>query len=67
MSKEKEHEENIKKEFAAAEGITVEATETPKEIVKELGKVDVRRHMDNTTPDDPDIKRIKYWTSTAHG
>jgi hypothetical protein len=25
MSKEKEHEDNIKKEFAAAEGIAVEA------------------------------------------
>ena len=26
----KEHEDNIKKEFAAAEGIAVEATEKPK-------------------------------------
>ena len=42
----KEHEENIKKEFAAAEGIAVEATETPKEVIKELGKVDVNRQMD---------------------
>ena len=53
-----EHEENIKKEFAAAEGITVEATETPKEVVKELGKVDVTRQMDHTSPDDPEIKRL---------
>ena len=54
----KEHEENIKKEFAQAEGITVEATETPKEIIKELGKVDVSRQMDHTSPDDPEIKRL---------
>tara|TARA_B100000497_G_scaffold120478_1_gene149016 strand:+ start:895 stop:1893 length:999 start_codon:yes stop_codon:yes gene_type:complete len=54
----KEHEENIKKEFAAAEGIAVEATETPKEVVKELGKVDVSRQMDHTSPDDPEIKRL---------
>ena len=54
----KEHEENIKKEFAAAEGIAVEATETPKETVKDLGKVDVQRQMDHTSPDDPEIKRL---------
>ena len=54
----KEHEENIKKEFAAAEGIAVEATETPKEVVKELGKVDVSRQRDHTSPDDPEIKRL---------
>ena len=54
----KEHEENIKKEFAAAEGIAVEATETPKEVIKELGKVDVSRQMDHTSPDDPEIKRL---------
>jgi len=54
----KEHEENIKKEFAAAEGIAVEATETPKEVVKELGKVDVSRQMDHTSVDDPEIKRL---------
>ena len=53
-----EHEENIKKEFAAAEGIAVEATETPKEVVTELGKVDVSRQMDHTSPDDPEIKRL---------
>jgi len=50
----KEHEENIKKEFAAAEGIAVEATET----VKDLGKVDVNRQMDKVTADDPEIKRL---------
>ena len=54
----KEHEENIKKEFAAAEGISVEATETPKEVIKELGKVDVNRQMDKVTSDDPEIKRL---------
>jgi hypothetical protein len=54
----KEHEENIKKEFAAAEGIAVEATETPKETVKELGKVDVNRQMDKITSDDVEIKRL---------
>ena len=43
----KEHEENIKKEFAAAEGVSVDAiqetqaTEQPKEVISELGKVDV--------------------------
>jgi len=54
----KEHEENIKKEFAAAEGIAVEATETPKETVKDLGKVAVQRQMDHVSPDDPEIKRL---------
>lgn len=54
----KEHEENIKKEFAAAEGIAVEATETPKEVVTDLGKVEVQRQMDHTSPDDPEIKRL---------
>ena len=54
----KEHEENIKKEFAAAEGIAVEATETPKETVKDLGTVDVNRQMDKVTADDPEIKRL---------
>ena len=58
MSKEKEHEENIKKEFAAAEGIAVEAIETPKEVVTDLGKVEVQRQMDHTSPDDPEIKRL---------
>jgi len=54
----KEHEENIKKEFAAAEGIAVEATETPKEVVTDLGKVKVQRQMDHTSPDDPEVKRL---------
>jgi len=54
----KEHEENIKKEFAESEGISVEATETPREVVKELGKVDVNRQMDKITSDDPEIKRL---------
>jgi len=59
----KEHEENIKREFAEKEGIPVEATETqateePKEVVTDLGKVDVRRQLDHTSPDDPEIKRL---------
>jgi hypothetical protein len=31
-----EHEDNIKKEFEAAEGISVQATETPNNVVKLL-------------------------------
>ena len=53
-----EHEDNIKKEFAAAEGISVEATETPNKVVKDLGTVDVARQMGKITSDDPEIKRI---------
>ena len=53
-----EHEDNIKKEFEAAEGISVEATETPNNVVQELGKVDVARQMGKITSDDPEIKRI---------
>jgi hypothetical protein len=59
-----EHQENIKKEFAASEGIpveateTVEAVETPKEVVQELGKVDTNRQLDKITSDDPEIKRL---------
>ena len=55
----KEHEENIKKEFAAAEGIQdTDAVETPNEVVKDLGKVDTSRQLKSTSPDDPEIKRI---------
>ena len=60
----KEHEENINKEFAKAEGthetegIQVEATETPNTVVKELGKVDVNRQMNKVTADDPEVKRL---------
>ena len=59
----KEHEENIKREFAEKEGVPVEATEVqateePKEVVKDLGKVKVQRQMDHTSPDDPEIKRL---------
>ena len=53
-----EHEDNIKKEFEAAEGVSVKATETPNKVVQELGKVDVSRQMDHTSPDDPEIKRL---------
>ena len=58
MSKEKEHEENIKKEFAAAEGIAVEAIETPKEVVTDLGKVEGPKTNGSYIPDDPEIKRL---------
>lgn len=60
----KEHEENIKKEFAAAEGVSVDAiqetqaTEQPKEVISELGKVDVNRQTGKVTSDDPEIKRL---------
>jgi len=42
-----EHEDNIKKEFAAAEGISVEATETPNKVIQDLGKV-VTQQQKNT-------------------
>ncbi len=54
----KEHEDNIKKEFAKAETVQVEATEKPNPVITELGKVDTRRQMDHTSPDDPGIKRL---------
>ena len=59
----KEHEDNIKKEFAVAEGNTVEvietqATETPTSITKDLGKVDVSRQLGKVTADDPEIQRL---------
>ena len=55
----KEHEENIKKEFKATEGVQdTEAVETPTEVVKDLGKVDTSRQLNTVTPDDPEIKRI---------
>jgi hypothetical protein len=52
----KEHEENIKKEFEAAEGI--QDTEAVQEKVTDLGKVDTSRQTNTTSPDDPEIKRI---------
>jgi hypothetical protein len=56
------HEENIKKEFEAAEGIE----DTKAEVVKNedgkisnLGKVDPTKGRGITSPDDPEIKRIQ--------
>jgi hypothetical protein len=57
-----EHEENIKKEFAKAEGISVEATETPTEVVKDLGKVETKVQKNIVTSDDPEIQRIQALT-----
>lgn len=53
-----EHEDNIKKEFAAAEGISVEATETPNKVIQDLGKVVTQQQKNTITSDDPEIKRI---------
>ena len=56
------HEDNIKKEFEAAEGIqTTEATVVPSDEgkVTDLGKVDPTKGMGITSPDDPEIKRIQ--------
>jgi len=51
------YEEDIKKEFEAAEGIvTPEVTE---EKVTNLGRVDMTRGSGITSPDDPEIKRIQ--------
>jgi hypothetical protein len=51
------YEEDIKKEFEAAEGIiTPEVTE---EKVTDLGRVDMTRGSGITSPDDPEIKRIQ--------
>lgn len=55
------HEENIKKEFEAAEGV-IDATETATSEegkVTNLGKVDPTRGLGITSPDDPEIKRIQ--------
>ena len=55
----KEHEENIKKEFEAAEGVKdTTAVETPNEVVKDLGKVDTSRQLKTVKPDDPEIRKI---------
>lgn len=56
------HEDNIKKEFEAAEGIQdTEATVKTNEdgVVTELGKVDTTRGSGITSPDDPEIQRIQ--------
>lgn len=56
------HEDNIKKEFEAAEGIQdTEATVKTNEdgVVTELGKVDTTRGSGVTSVDDPEIQRIQ--------
>jgi hypothetical protein len=61
------HEEDIKREFEAAEGIKdTEATEVKQVTetredgtVSSLGKVDPTRGRGITSPDDPEIKRIQ--------
>jgi hypothetical protein len=53
-----EYEESIKREFEAAEGISVEATE---EKTTDLGSVDPNR-MKRVTADDPEIRRIQELT-----
>ncbi len=54
------YEEDIKKEFEAAEGIvTPEVTEVTEEKITSLGKVDMTRGSGITSPDDPEIKRIQ--------
>ena len=58
------HEEDIKKEFEAAEGIkdteAVEVRELREDgTVSSLGKVDPTRGRGITSPDDPEIKRIQ--------
>lgn len=56
------HEDNIKKEFEAAEGIqdtTATVTTNDDGTVKELGKVDTTRGSGITSPDDPEIQRIQ--------
>lgn len=54
------HEENIKKEFENAEGINQEPeTVQPEARVTNLGKVEVNKGLGRTSPDDPEIQRIK--------
>lgn len=50
------YEEDIKKEFEAAEGVS--NTEITGEKITSLGKVDMTRGTGYTSPDDPEIKRI---------
>jgi hypothetical protein len=54
----KEHDDNIQREFDKAEAVQVEATETPNNVVENLGKVDTNRQMNKITSDDPEIKRL---------
>ena len=53
-----EYEESIKKEFEAAEGITVEATEKK---TTDLGSVDSNRFR-RVDPDDPEIRKLNELT-----
>ena len=53
------HEDNVKKEFEAAEAIQAEAVVINEEKVTNLGKIDPTRGMGITSPDDPEIKRIQ--------
>ena len=55
------HEENIKKEFEAAEGIQP-ATVVNDGKITNLGKVDPTKGMGLTSPDDPEIRRIQELT-----
>jgi hypothetical protein len=62
-----EHEENLKKEFARAEGLDgvqdVEASDetsrTPEGKISSLGKVDPLKGRGVTTKDDPEIQRLQ--------
>jgi len=59
------HEDNIKKEFEAAEGIvdtTAEVKTNDEGKVTELGKVDTTRGSGITSIDDPEIQRIQSLT-----
>ena len=59
------HEDNIKKEFEAAEGIVDTAAEVKTNDegkITELGKVDTTRGSGITSVDDPEIQRIQSLT-----
>ncbi len=53
----KSYEDDVKKEFAAAEGI--EIPEITEEKITSLGKVDMTKGNGLISPDDPEIKRIQ--------
>lgn len=54
------HEDNIKKEFEQAEGINQNTEqESNEDRVTNLGKVNVKKGLGMTSPDDPEIQRIK--------
>jgi len=59
------HEDNIKKEFEAAEGIVDTTAEVKTNVdgkITELGKVDTSRGSGVTSIDDPEIQRIQSLT-----